>query len=47
LVVRGRHWLVLSPLEGAAKPRRTLQQELNDPPALAFAAIPRGVGAAR
>ncbi|KAL4856940.1 Alpha-mannosidase [Chlorella vulgaris] len=44
LVARGRHWLVLAPREEAAKPRRTLQQELNDPPLLAFSAIPREVG---
>lgn len=44
LVVRGRHWLVLSPREEAAKPRRTLQQELNDPPLLAFAPIPHQIG---
>lgn len=44
LVVRGRHWLLLAPRNEAARPRRTLQQELNDPPVLAFGAIPRGVG---
>ena len=44
LVARGVHWLLLSPAEEAAKPRRTLQQHLNDPPLLAFSAIPTGVG---
>lgn len=44
LVVRGRHWLLLAPRDEAARQRRTLQQELNDPPVLAFGAIPRGVG---
>lgn len=42
--MRGRHWLLLAPRNEAARPRRTLQQELNDPPVLAFGAIPRGVG---
>ena len=44
LVVRGRHWLLLAPRGEAARPRRTLQQELGDPPLLAFGPIPRGVG---
>ena len=44
LVARGTHWLVLSPREGAARTRRTLQQQLNDPPVLAFSAIPQQVG---
>lgn len=44
LVVRGKHWLLLASLEEAARPRRTLQQQLNDPPLLAFSAIPHEIG---
>ena len=44
LVVRGVHWLVLSPREDAARPRRTLQQLLNDPPLLTFGPIPSQIG---
>lgn len=44
LVARGRHWLVLAPREEAARPRRTLQQELDIPPLLAFAPIPHQIG---
>lgn len=44
LVARGLHWLLLAPADEAAKPRRTLQQQLNDPPLLAFSAIPREIG---
>ncbi|GAB4821252.1 hypothetical protein N2152v2_008298 [Parachlorella kessleri] len=40
LVARGVHWLVLSPLDTAARERRYLQQLLNDPPLLGFAPIP-------
>lgn len=44
LVARGLHWLLLAPADQAAKPRRTLQQQLNDPPLLAFSAVPREIG---
>ncbi|KAL4419672.1 hypothetical protein ABPG75_006770 [Micractinium tetrahymenae] len=46
LVARGKHWLVLSPRDEAARPRRSLQQELNDPALLAFAPIPHQIGSA-
>ena len=39
-MARGVHWLVLSPLDTAARERRYLQQLLNDPPLLGFAPIP-------
>lgn len=44
LVTRGVHWLVLEAREEAARPRRTAQQLLNDPPLVAYGAIPRHVG---
>ncbi|KAL4437798.1 hypothetical protein ABPG77_005710 [Micractinium sp. CCAP 211/92] len=46
LVARGRHWLVLAALEEAARPRRTLQLELDNPPLLSFAPIPHHIGSA-
>lgn len=45
LVARGRHWLILSSLEDAPRRRRTLQQLLNDPPLLAFGAVPQQLDA--
>jgi hypothetical protein len=44
LVVRGKHWLVLVPHGDGSKLRRMMQQQLNDPPVLAFSAIPHQIG---
>ncbi len=43
--MRGKHWLLLAPRGEAARPRRTLQQQLNDPPVLAWGAVPHEIGA--
>ena len=40
LVARGVHRVMLAPREDAARQRRMLQQELNDPPLLGFGPIP-------
>lgn len=40
LVARGVHRVLLAPREDAARQRRRMQQELNDPPVLGFGPIP-------
>ena len=44
LVARGKHWLLLAPKSAAARLRRTLQQEANDPALLAFSTVPHHIG---